>query len=157
MWGESWDQLVTPANPGAGAALTVLVPGETFERFLSVRFTVVASAAVANRVPFVAYTNGDGLEYYRAIGGAPITAGLTVSCTFSRDLDTNPQVAAGFLEGPLRDEELPSGYHLVVGLTAVDAADQISAVQLWTKRTPTGPMQYAAGARAFDPGEYRQS
>lgn len=147
----SWDELITPAAPAAGATLTVLVPGHTFERFLSVRFRLVASVAVANRVPFVAYTNGDGVEFYRTVGGAPVTAGLTVDATFSRDLDTNAQVTAGAIDGPLRDEELPAGYHLVVGATALDAADQISLVQLWTRRTPTGPMEYAAGARAIDP------
>jgi hypothetical protein len=143
---EHWDELITPANPGAGATLTVLVPGHTFQRFLSVRFTLTASVAVANRVPFVAYTNGDGLEYYRAIGGAPITAGLTVICTFSPDLDTNAQVAAGAIEGPLLPEALPPGYHLVVGATALDAADQVSGVALWTRRHPTGPMEPAGGA-----------
>lgn len=147
----SWDELITPAAPAAGATLTRLVPGHTFERFRSVRFRLVASVAVANRFPFVAYTNGDGIEFYRTVAGAPITAGLTVDVTFSRDLDTNPQVAAGFTDGPLRDEELPAGYHLIVGATALDVADQISLVQLWTTRVPTGPMEPAFGAKAFDP------
>lgn len=157
MWDSSWDELITGVNPAAQATFTRTVPGHTFEKFLSVKFTLTASAAVANRLPFVAYTNGDGIEYYRVVGGAPVTAGLTVVMTFSRELDTNPEIASGFLDGPLRDETLPSGYHLVVGATNLDVADQISAVQLWTKRYPTGPMQYAEGARAFDPGEYPQA
>lgn len=157
MWDNSWDELITPANPAAQAFFTRLVPGQTFEKALSVDFTLAASAVAANRVPFVAYTNGDSVEYYRAVGGAPITAGLTVAVTFSRELDTNPQVAAGFIQGPLRDETLPSGYHLVIGATAMDVADQISAIRIWTKRYPTGPMAYAEGAHAFDPGEYPAS
>lgn len=153
MWGNEWDELITPASPAAQAFFTRTVPGHTFEKFLSVRFTLAASAAAANRFPFVAYTNGDGIEYYRTVAGAPVTAGLTVVMTFSRELDTNPQVTAGFIDGPARDETLPSGYHLVVGATAMDVADQISAIQLWTKRYPTGPMAYAEGARALDPRE----
>lgn len=154
MWDSSWDELITPAAPAAGANFTLTVPGITFEKFLSIRFTLAASAAAANRFPFVAYTNGDGVEYYRTVAGAAVTAGLTVISTFSRYLDTNPQVAAGFIEGPARDETLPAGYHLVIGAVGLDAADQISNIQLWAKRYPTGPMQYAEGARAFDPGEH---
>lgn len=146
MWNNSWDELVTPAAPATGASFTRLVPGITFEKFLSIKFTLIASAAVANRFPFVAYTNGDGVEYYRTVAGAAVTAGLTVITTFSRELDTNPQVAAGFIEGPARDETLPSGYHLVIGAVALDALDQISNIQLWTKRYPTGPMAPAIGA-----------
>jgi len=146
----SWDELITPAQPGAGLTFTRLVPGITFERFRSVRFRLVASAAVANRFPFVAYTNGDGIEFYRTVAGAPVTAGLTVDATFSRDLDTNPQVAAGFVDGPLRDESLPAGYHLVVGATGLDVADQISVIQLWTTRIPTGPMEPAVGGKPYE-------
>jgi hypothetical protein len=150
---DAWSELITPANPAAGAIFTRRVPGETYERYLSIEAKFVTSAAVANRLPFVAYTNGDGVETYRAIGGAVLAAGTTLTMTWSQELDTNAPASAGFMAGPLRDVDLPPGWHVVVGLTNIDAADQISLIQLWTRRTPTGPMQYAAGAHAFDPGE----
>lgn len=147
----SWDELITPAAPAAGASFTRLVPGHTYERYLSIKATFTTSAVVANRLPFVAYTNGDNVEYYRALTGAVVAATSVLVMTWSRDLDTNAPAATGFAAGPLRDEELPAGYHLVIGLTNIDVGDQISAVDLWTKRTPTGPMEPATGARAFDP------
>lgn len=141
-----WDELQTPAAPAAGAGFTHLVPGHTWERVLSVKATFVASGAVANRLPFLAFTNGDGVEFYRSTAGAVVTAGLTVTGTWSRELDTNPQITAGFFSAPMRDELLPSGYHVLVGLTLEDVADQISSVELFLRRYPTGPMAPAYGA-----------
>jgi len=148
---SSWDELIRPANPAVGANFNRTVPGHTFEQFLSVEATFVMSAAAANRFPFVAYQDGDLNELYRVPVGAAVIANATVTVTWSQELDTNAPANSLFVGAPLRGEELPSGFHLVVGIAAIDVGDQISAIRMWTRRTPTGPMEYAAGARAFDP------
>jgi hypothetical protein len=146
----SWDELITPVQPAAGASFIRLVPGITFERNLSVEATFTTSAAVVNRLPFVAYTNGDSIEYYRAPAGAIVAASSVLTVTWSPELDTAVPAGTGVSTGALRAEELPAGYHLVIGLTNIDVADQISAIRLWMKRTPTGPMEPAIGSRPFE-------
>lgn len=151
MSASAWDELIRPANPAVGSNFSRTVPGHTFERFLSIEATFTMSAVVANRFPFVAYQDGDLNELYRVPVGVAIVANGVATVTWSQELDTNAPANSAFLGSPLRSEELPSGYHLVVGIASIDAADQISAIRLWTHRVPTGPMEYAAGARAFDP------
>lgn len=146
---STWDELVTPANPAAGANFVRLVPGITWERAISIEATFTTDAVVVNRFPFVAYADGDSVEYYHAVAGAALAATGVLTVTWSTVLDTNVPAGAGFAGAPLRDEELPAGYHLVVGLTGADVGDQVSNVRLRLRRTPTGPMAPAFGAKVY--------
>lgn len=146
----SWDELITPASPAAGVAFIRLVPGITWEQALTVEATFTTSAAAASRIPFVAYANGDSVEYYRSPIGAGVPASSVVTVTWSPEFDTNAVGGASFDSAPLRDEKLPSGYHLVIGMGAIDVADQISSVRIYARRHPTGPMEPAFGAKPFE-------
>lgn len=154
MLGNAWKERQSPAAPVAGAALTLTVPGHTWHRFITIRATFTTDATVANRGPFIAYTDGDGAEWYRAPAPVVIAASSTLTVTWAENLDVNATTSTGFAEAPHTLIKVPSGHHLVVGMSNMDGADQVSGVQLYVERYPTGPMEYAAGADSFDPSVY---
>lgn len=61
--GRGWSQLVKPPQPPAGAGFTRAVPGDYWERLLSLAFTLTTSAAAGTRTLAVAYADGDGYVF----------------------------------------------------------------------------------------------
>lgn len=128
----------TPANPAAGAKLTVTVPGGQIRRLLAGTLLLTTSAAVANRVPFVEVLNADGLIEYHAPQGGAITAGLAATVAISPQFTIQTALvnAAALLLVP--DYYLLPGEQLVVDVSNIQAADQISKVVLVWDVIPIG-------------------
>lgn len=148
-----YEEIVIPA-PAAGANIIRRVPGETFEYYHTVRFTLVTDAVAGNRGVYLAWQDGDGNEYMRVAAGLVQAASTTVIYTFAREMDTNAPTGPNENVEPLPLVTIPSGHFIVISSINLDAADQFSLARIWAKRTPTGPMAPATGASAFDPLEW---
>lgn len=84
--GRGWPQLIKVPAPAAGASLTRVVPGDYWERLLSLAFTLTTSATVAARSIALNLLDGDGNIFNQTQIAAGIIAG-SVSTQFG-DLTT---------------------------------------------------------------------
>jgi hypothetical protein len=149
-YGE-WYELINLSTPVAGAALTYRIPGETWVIVTIARFTIVASAAVANRYPTVDFLSGDQTAFTRMMSPNALTAGLTRNETFSSDLGGFVTSAGGEEMGQLPEMVLPPGFRVRITAANLDVADQISAASLYVCRLPSGKWVESPGASPYDP------
>lgn len=127
------------ANPAAGSDWLLTGPGQGVWRVVGFSALFTASAAVANRVPTLRLSTSDG-TLATAPSGAAITAGLAV--TLSSFPGAAPfGVAAGpqLFASPTDGWVLLPGWQLQVVTTAIDVADQWSAIRALVVEYPTGP------------------
>lgn len=61
--GRGWTQLVKPQQPAAAANLVHPIPGDYWERLISVAFTLTTSAVAGIRTLALAYADGDGYVF----------------------------------------------------------------------------------------------
>ena len=117
-------------NPAVGTEILVKVPGGVIWEVLSLRFRLVTSAAVANRVVNVIYTDNDNTEYVRMPTHTNQAASATVDFNFwpgvATEVVTTPMVFAI----PTPPIPMVAGYRIQTATAAIDVGDQYSAVRL---------------------------
>lgn len=123
-------QVVTVSTPAAGAGVTFKYSGSEFWRVRAVCFQLVTSNAVANRIGYLDFLDGDGKRLGRFSSGYTQTASLTTVYTFGLGMNVYGANAAASIGAPLPELWLRKGCSLSVGVTAIDAGDQISAVRV---------------------------
>jgi len=128
---------VKPADPAAGANWSQLQNNNVTWRLLSVTFTLVTSAAAANRVPLLRVRDGAGDLVW---AGAPLAvqvASLTrtyIASAIGADMGS----AATLRSIPLPPDLLVrQGHTLDVNTVALDALDQYSAVVISVEVFPS--------------------
>jgi hypothetical protein len=118
------------ASPAAGAGWSYPSPGVTL---LSIRFKLVTSAAVANRVVTLSTDDGGGVPFWQAVFPAQ-AASLTVVYQCFVTAPRDAAVASGLINAPL-----PAGLQLnaqgvfrrlLCSVAAIDVADQCSEILL---------------------------
>lgn len=131
--GEDWPspvvlrvQPVTP--PVAGADWSFPVPGEGTWGIVAISATLVTSAAVANRVPVLRFTDGTNV-YFRTPALVAITATLTTQISWIAEVGTiQTALSGGALSIALPPVYLAPGNIIAVSTTAIDVADQWSNI-----------------------------
>lgn len=142
-------RILKPANPAAGGALTIAVPGEAVWRPLSLIVTYTASAVAGNRLPRLVITDQtDTLGIVRNANTFPANNVSVVSFFGGGDAF---QGAAGdtIFTNPMPDIVLLPGYTIGLATAAADAGDQISGVTLWVDEMLTQPLGVREDVRAM--------
>jgi hypothetical protein len=121
---------LTAANPAAGAEVSVVVPPDTFWVVYAVRFRLVTSAAVANRVSRLTLDDGANI-YWHADTPAAQAASLTVDYAYGRVQGVDVTAASGL--GPtlsLPDLVMGPGHRIRTSTALIDAGDDYGAPQV---------------------------
>jgi hypothetical protein len=128
--------VISLPQPAAGGGFTFHPAGAVVTEILAVTFRLVTAVAVANRIPFVEWRTSDGIPF--AIAGAPFAqaASLTSDYSFSVGAMQFGASGAARVGGPLPRLLLDNTVTVVVGVTAVAAADQVSRVALAVREWP---------------------
>lgn len=127
-------------NPAAGVDWRYTCPGIGVQRVVALQATFTASAAAANRFPSLTLSDGSN-DFATAPINAAVTANLaTIISTFpgagGQGVAAGPQLWAAPHDGWM----LLPGWSIRTVTTAIDAADQWSAIRLWVAEYPTGPI-----------------
>lgn len=148
---RSWNQLITPPNPAAGSSFSRKVPGETFERAESFRYTLTTSAAVANRFPGISFLDGDGNIFLHVQSSVAVVANSTVNMNFFVTAGVMSFAATGDNIAVLPGLLLPPGFAIRADVAAMDAADAITLPKLFVCRYPSSQWAGSPGSTPYEP------
>jgi hypothetical protein len=143
--GRGTVETFTVASPSAGANLTRTTSQGYWERYVAVFFTLVTSAAVANRQVALEWQDGDGNVLTDTACGSVQTATNTWRYGFGIGLLGFNNANAARQNAPLPWLFLQPSWKLVSNVGAFDAADQISVVRGVVERFPVGFDGYPIG------------
>lgn len=137
--GAGYIDHLNPSNPAAGSGLVIPLDPSFVWRPLSLRFQVDTSAAAANRLVTVDYTDQEGNVWVRNGVGLVLTAS-TVAQVFDWNAQrTTAEWAANTdIYAPLSDFFIPPGWQVRINVANVQAADQVSAVRFYVEKWVTG-------------------
>lgn len=121
---------VFPPQPAAGADFTFNVTGGNMWELLSFRATLVTSAAVANRVPSLNFSDADGKLLATFGTGTNVVASTTSQYTWAIGVGYTVLTSPFLLGLPSPAIPLPNGYRISLGTVALDAADQWSNIRM---------------------------
>lgn len=145
--GRGYVDHVAPAQPAAGANLTIPLDPTFLFRPLSVRFSVTTDANVANRFPTVDYCDPEGTVWVRNAAGLVLTASTTGQVfDFNAQRTVAEWAANTDVLAPLSDFFIPGGWQLRITLSNIQAGDQISAVRFYHEKWVTGAGRDLGGA-----------
>jgi hypothetical protein len=129
-WGDVRRTVLASPQPAAGQGVTVGVPESEYQTLLAVTFRLVTSASVATRVPIVSITDGSGVALVNCPAGKSTVASLTADYTFAVGLGEWDIASTTNAAGGLPTLPLAAGDSIVVSVSAIDAADQLSRVRV---------------------------
>lgn len=148
---ESWFQAVPVVTPVAGSPFVRKVPGETFERPVSLRYTLTTSAFVANRFPGLDITDGDDNILIRVLSSAGIPASTQTDLNFFLDSGSANIRNNGSQWYPMPKLLLPPGFKIKTPVLNLDPADTITTVQLFVQRYPSSEWASSPGSSPYSP------
>lgn len=137
--GRGYPQVKGVASPAAGAGFAYAVTGAGLEMVMVVRFQLVTSAAVANRFARLTLTDGDNAPIARFTVSNAQAASLTEDYTFAARVGAAYNAASSGNVVPIPDLFCLAGHSWVADVLAMDAADQVSGIRVYTEVFPTGP------------------
>lgn len=133
------------ASPAAGAGFSLVVPAGYWQRGNSLAFRLVTDANAATRQVTLTLVDEDGITLDAIIpNGTQITA-LTRDYVFSINQATQNALVGGVFVSPLFKQFLRPQWSLVVGVTLVQATDQVSRIRWNCDQFITGPGGYEIG------------
>lgn len=148
--GRAFTQTLHVPNPAAGAGFTYQNSGFYWEYIDSVSFKVATGSNAANRLVNLSVTDGLGITLATVPPAAAVTASKTTQYTY---LD-NYSATTGATDGPFLNcfpgIWLQPQFSIVVTVTAIDAADQISNIVVYAERFVTGDAGYLLGVVESD-------
>lgn len=140
--GTLWRRILSPANPAAGAGVTVAVPQHRAWQLCSVSATLTASAVAGNRLPALDLIDPSGTTLVKIASPTAITATLAPRVTWVPGVGAATVVAASYAVLTLPDRwYMQPGESLTI-TGGTDPDDQWSAVRLVFLETNTGDPAY---------------
>lgn len=149
MYSQEWFQLVNGQQPAAGAPFTHKVPGETWEKMLSVRLLLQSSGVAATRTVALSLLDGDGGVFQRILANSSQLAGALGDYTFADGLNVAGQSALGITSYPFKAVIMPPGSSWQLSVFGMDPGDQISAVRYYVERYPSAEWASSPGATPY--------
>jgi hypothetical protein len=120
--------VITPADPAAGANLTVTIPNQMYVVVRSLRVTVATDANAANRFLSVDYLLGSRLTMMRNAAAVLITANTSATVFQFDGQHTVSDFATGTMVfAPLKPIPLPNGVTVQVTLDNKQAGDALTS------------------------------
>jgi hypothetical protein len=145
--GRGFQELVSPANPAAGAGLTHKIAGKWASRLIACSFTLTTSSNAADRVVTVQYATAGG-TVYGADGAAVAVEANTTAQQFygtsgrgSSEWNTSTPVFFSLWGGFLYP-----GFEIIMNVANIDTTDQLASIELFFERFPVGAEGYPIGA-----------
>lgn len=126
-------------QPAAGAMFSRTIPGQYFERLLTVFFRLVTDANVAERQVAIEYRDSAARRFAFA---APVTTqgeSTTTDYAFQAFLGQSDWEADGTVMVTLPPLILSPGHDWRIFVGAIEATDQLSAIRFVVERFLTGP------------------
>lgn len=153
----SHGRVITPipavASPAVGAGFTLAGAGGMWERANSLAFRLVSDGNAGNRQVTLTLVDEDGITLDAIIPGGTQAASLTNDYVFSINQTTqNARVGSVFVS-PIFKQFLRPGWSIVVGITTVQAGDQVSRIRWNRDQFLTGPQGYDVGTTYYEPAE----
>lgn len=148
---EEFYQLEPIAKPAAGNGMARKIPGETWEKLLFARTTFTSSVAVANRLVFMDFLDGDGNTIGRFQSNSAQAASLTTGYTFGVQLSSTAVGGTSEVDVAIPDAILYPGFSVSFGAFAIQAADQFGTASLYVCRYPSGEWADSPGATPYRP------
>jgi hypothetical protein len=137
-------------KPAAGSGFTYTNDGLYWEYIDTVSFQIATGSNAANRLAVLTIKDGGGV----ALATVPSAAALTASKTAQYTYMENYSATTGATDGPflncLPGLWLQPQFSIVVTVTAIDAADQISNIRIYAERFVTGDAGYLLGVVEID-------
>lgn len=143
--GHAFSQLVPVTTPAAGVGFTYTNSGRYWEVLDLAAFQLVTGSNAANRQVTLSVKNGLGIAIATLPSASVQTASLTWQYTWSTEFSNFNTVVGLAVTSPLPYVFLQPSYSVSVAVGAVDAADQISNIQLYLQRFVTGSEGYLLG------------
>lgn len=144
--------VLTGAQPAAGAGFTRIVPGNQWERLVGVTFKLVASAAVATRVPIVQFKDADGNEFLTVASIGTVVASGTITASFGIGCASSQSSQSSRVTTALPDLILYPALRWTLTATGLDVADQISAIAFYVQQFEVGTQQgISLGRKELEP------
>jgi hypothetical protein len=120
--------VVTPADPAAGANLTVTIPNQRFVVVRSLTVTLTTDANAANRLLSVDYLLGSRLTAKRNLATVLVTASTTNQVYhFDNQHSVSEWNTGTPIFAPLQPLPLPNGWTVRVTVDSIQATDQLAS------------------------------
>lgn len=143
---RGWQETIYPVNPAQGQLFSLTIDGSAWVRLLVINYTLTTSAVVANRFPRLGIRDQDGVNIWiqQLSGGIP--ASTAAQLYAAQGLGTLANGTSGLNSSALPDFLIPPGWQIQSQVSAIDAGDQISHIQLVVQRFPSDLVaQFAEG------------
>lgn len=136
-------RLTTFPAPAVGSEISITVPGNAVWRLGTLRFTIQASAAVANRVVRVLLDDGS-TEFARVTCNQLVTAANFRILTFFPTCGVfNTDIGnSALVDAPWPDVPLLPGYRIRTTTAALDAGDAYAGIVLYVAEYSTADREY---------------
>lgn len=143
--GRAFSEVLTVANPVAGAGFTYTVPSPYWILLDSLSFQLVSDANAANRQVTLTVRDGSGVALVTLPSASVQAASLTYQYSFSPSFTGFNTVVGLAVTAPLPMLFLQPGFALTLAIGAVQVTDQVSNIRLYAERFDTGPGGYEIG------------
>src|SRR5262249_582497 len=140
---KQYGQHVGIPQPAAGAGFSYTDSVSEYWMLRSLCFQILTDANAANRIVFMDLIDPANVKLGRFSTGFNQTATTTTVYTFGTDIGAYGANGAASLGSPVAKLWLHPGSKLTVGITNVQAGDQVSAINLAVDQVYGG--SYAAG------------
>jgi Flp pilus assembly protein CpaB len=144
-YGRGWPHLLRLANPAAGIAAVHQVPGDRVQRLVVARAKLTASEAAATREVALQLLDADGVPFGVFSPVGEVKASGAASFTWAVGSSRTTAILGGESQSAIPDLLLSPGMSVKVAVSAIDAADQLSAVSFYLEEWPNGPDGYPTG------------
>lgn len=131
-----WQEVLYVPMPAVGSQWAHKTDGRFRTRLLTARFTLTASAVVANRNPRLELTDHNGIPVVAVPAGQGIAAGSFETVSLAVGAPQTDIGGAGFTYGSLPDLLLPGDWTWGTQTPGMDVGDQYSGVVLVVQRFP---------------------
>jgi hypothetical protein len=133
--GSGFLDVITPADPAAGANITVSLGATRYIVVRSVLVTLTTDANVANRFVSVDYGIGSRYTVVRNAATVFVTASTTAQVfQFDNQHHVSEWNTGTMIFAPLLPLPLPSGFPVTVTVDSIQATDQLSSCRIVVER-----------------------
>ena len=126
---------VAPANPAAGAGLTIVVPASTQYVINGVRLTLVTSATAGNRIVALEGSDSGGHQLVQCISSYSQPPSTTAVLSFASGNPAMTTPVFFTITQPLAAAYLGPGSTFLIGVVGMQPTDQISNVAFMIQKT----------------------
>jgi len=144
--GRGYQKPLTATNPAAGANYTHTVNPDSWERLLSIAFTLTTSATVANRIVTVQYADPQGHVWAADGAGVLVTASTTAQQFYGSNKRGNSEwYSPSPVFFPLWGGFMPPGSKITINVQNIDTTDQLATIVGMLEKFETNESGYITG------------